>query len=69
MGKIIKNFKDLATNQYRKDALDIVEAAYKSIDTENVIRKNIVIEGDNLLVQGNEYNLSEYENIYIIENI
>lgn len=66
MGKIIKNFKDLATNQYRKDALDIVEAAYKSIDTENVIRKNIVIEGDNLLVQGNEYNLSEYENIYII---
>jgi len=66
MGKIIKNFKDLATDQYRRDALEIVEAAYESIDTENVILNNIVLKEEILLIKGNEYDLSKYDDIYII---
>lgn len=66
MKHIIKNFDDLATDQYKKDTLEIVEAALEAIDTRNVLKENLILKSDILYVKGNEYNLKEYENIYVV---
>ena len=47
---IIKNFKDLATNRLRIDALAIIEAGFAAIDTEKVIGASLKLYQDNLLV-------------------
>jgi phosphopyruvate hydratase len=66
MSQIIKNFSALATSQQRRDALTIVEAGLQAIDTSTVLQDSIAIEGDILTIQGRQFDLTEYEHIYII---
>lgn len=69
MGKRISNFDSLATTLLRRDALEIVEAAYEAIDTVELIRKNCHLDGSTLTIgfQGrHSYDLSLFENIYIL---
>ena len=41
---IIKNIEELATDAFRRDALDILEAGYEAVLTENVIAENVLLE-------------------------
>lgn len=62
----IQNFKSLATSQTRIDALDIVEAAFASIETEAVLKKSITVIDDIMTVMGQRFVLSEYRHIFIV---
>ncbi len=66
---IISNKEQLATNPLRKDALEILEAGYAAIDTEKVLRKKILFDGQTLCVTelpSLSYCLSFYERIFFI---
>ena len=62
----IKNFEELAINRKRHDALQILNAGYEAIDTEKIIRSKIKINGNILVIEEKEFDLSEYENIYFV---
>ncbi len=62
----ITNKGDIATTPLRKDALDIAEAAYDAIDTEKVLRKLITIEGDMVRIDGESYDMRQYDHIRIL---
>lgn len=69
MSKRISNYDSLATTLLRKDALEIVEAAYDSIDTVEIVRQNCHLDGSVLTIgfQGiHSYDLSSYEHVYIL---
>ncbi len=63
---IIKNFDELAVTPARTSLLTIAEAGYRAIKTSKVIRDTVSLSGDTLMVQGAEYNIKEYENIYVL---
>ena len=62
----IKNFDKLARTTPRRDALDILEAGYNSINTTCVVRKNIQVNETTLTVRGQEFQINDYENIFLI---
>lgn len=66
MERIIKNFKQLATTPLRVDALSILEAGYKSINTKNVIKKEIRLVGKTLFILNKSIDLSIYNRIFFI---
>jgi len=66
MKKIIKNFDSLATSQKRRDALSIVEAGLQAIDTGSVLRSSVKLEGDTLSIQGRQFDLTQYDHVYVI---
>ncbi len=62
----IQNFDALATSKQRKDALEIVESAFASIDTKTVLHKAVQVTDGILKVGGTTFVLAEYRNVYII---
>lgn len=62
----IKNYSELAISPEREDALTILEAGYEAINTERVIRSKLKMEDSTLLIEGKEFSLSQYENVYFI---
>ncbi len=62
----IKNYTELASTDLRKDTLDIIEAGYSAIDTSAVIKNKIKLSGAVLTIQGNSYDLNNYNKVYII---
>lgn len=63
---VIKNFEFLAANKLRKDALEIAEAAFESIDTETVIRESVKVTNGVLEIKGRQFHLKKFEHIYLI---
>ncbi len=63
---MIQNFDELATNKYRKDLLEIVDAGYRSLDTDSVIRTNVKLNGDELKIKDKIFNLKDYKNVYVL---
>jgi glycerate-2-kinase len=63
---IIKNFDSLATNKLRKDALEIVESAFESVDTETVIEETVKLTNGVLEIKGERVDLKKFEHIYLI---
>lgn len=66
MFKGISNKKELATTPLRQIALDLLEEGLKAIDTGTAIERNVFLENEVLKVSGKSYNLSNYENVYVI---
>src|SRR3989338_6797928 len=66
MSARITNRGDIATSAMRKDALDIAEAAYDAIDTEKILRRLITIEGDTVRIDGESYDMRQYDRIKIL---
>jgi len=66
MIRTVQNFNQLATSRPRKDALEIVEAAYAAIDTKTVLKQSITVIDNIMTVMGERFDLNEYEHIYII---
>lgn len=50
----------------RQDAITIFKHGIKSVDPANAIKRNLVVEDNRLDIQGKVYDLSAYENIFII---
>lgn len=64
--RTIQNFEALATSPLRTDALEIVEAAFSSIDTKTILRNSITVVDDILTVMDQQFDLKEYKHIYIV---
>jgi len=63
---IIKNFKDLATNETRKNALEIINKGIGAVLIKNSMHKQIKISKNILKIKKDHWNLSNYNNIYVI---
>jgi len=63
---IIKNKKQLSTSLNRKHALEIIESGMNSILPKNVMKKQIKLKNNILTIKNKNYNLKNYENIYVI---
>lgn len=65
---IIKNFKELATSALRGQALEIAEAAYAAIDTQNAVRKNFVYDAkkQKLKILGREFIIGNFKRIVCV---
>jgi len=50
----------------RRDAITILKHGIKSVDPDNGIKRNLVVEDNRLDIQGKIYDLSIYENIFIV---
>lgn len=66
MVPLIQNKNKLASSPLRKDALEIVEAGFASIDTETILKKNITVVDGIMTIMGQQFNLADYTHIYII---
>ncbi len=62
----IKNFKDIATNKLRKDALSILEKGLSAIDTKRVTEENLKLEGRELHIKGSDFDLSHFKKIFVV---
>ena len=63
---IILNKEELAINESRKNALDILETGLEAIDTEKILRKKITFNDGVLCVDGMDFQCSFYERIFFI---
>lgn len=64
--RIIKNFSALATTPLRRDALEIAEAGYHSINLRTLYTEKLTIVGDHLIINDKRFALSNYKNIYVV---
>lgn len=63
---LIKNFDALASTPERKQVLEVVNAALKSIQPDAVFSKNIRLEGDTLHITHKSYDLTKYERVFLL---
>jgi len=66
MNRKVINYEQLAITNSRRDALAIIEAAYHAIDTDLALEDNLVLQGNELHIQGQVYHLDDYEHIYVL---
>jgi glycerate 2-kinase len=66
MIKAVRNFDQLASSEGRHDALDIVEAAFASLDTKSILRKSITVTDGVMTVMGEQFDLYSFNHIYIL---
>ncbi len=66
MTDIIKNKKDLGTDGFREDALEILEAGYQAVVTEKILTEKIFLQKDILKIDNKKYNLKDYKKIFVI---
>ena len=66
MEKIIKNYDELATTPLRRDAMDILETAYESINTKNLIKKTVVRSDGRVRIQDVEFKLEDYDRVFFV---
>lgn len=62
----IQNRKDLEITPERKLVLDIAEAGLDAINTESVVKNSLSLSGTELSINGNVFELSDYQNLYIL---
>ncbi len=63
---LIKNFQDLASTPNRKVVLEILEAGLTAIQPEIVVRKKFALQGNILTISEYQYDLRQYENVYLL---
>jgi len=66
---IIKNKEELLSHgniEGRRIALDVIEYAFKIIDTYGVVRKKVLFDGKRLMVGSLRSDLSKIRNIYVV---
>ena len=62
----IKNFDKLAITPQRKIVLELVEEALSSIQTENVLSRNITVLNNKLSIKDKIFDLSNFERVFLI---
>ncbi len=54
------------SEQLRRDAISIFEAGLKAVDPVDAVKRHMRLKNGILALDGRRYNLSEYENVYVI---
>lgn len=62
----IKNAAELAVTDARRKALQIVSAGFDSIDTSQVVRSALNLDGDSLNICGEKFDLKKFRRIFVI---
>ncbi|NTV22422.1 MAG: DUF4147 domain-containing protein [Candidatus Yonathbacteria bacterium] len=62
----IKNLDTFTATKLRADACEILEAGYAAIDTRDVVKKNVHMDGETLRIMDASFELSAYERIFVI---
>lgn len=62
----IKNFDQLASTPQKKVVLELIETALESIQSENVINREIKVEGNNLTIMDKTFDLANFDRIFLI---
>lgn len=63
---IILNKEELATNDLRRDALDILEAGLLAVDTEKILREKVSVKEGILNIDGYFLNLNSYQRVLFV---
>lgn len=63
---IILNKEELATNELRRDALDILEVGLQAIDTEKILNRKISVKDNVLDIDGYFLDLKSYEKVFFV---
>mgnify|MGYP003393056508 CR=1 FL=1 len=66
MYNVIKNFDALAVTANRKDAMSIIEAGYRAVDTTHVVNESIFLENNILSIKGEKFDISLYNKVFLI---
>ena len=62
----IKNYEKLATTKLRQQALSIIEAGLRAVDTTQVVRSSVKLNGSVLTIQKKRYDLNKYDRVFVI---
>lgn len=63
---IVLNKEELATNDLRRDALDILEAGLLAVNTKNILRDKVSVKEGILNIDGYFLDLSSYERVLFV---
>ncbi len=63
---VIKNHAALSSTALRKDALAVLEAGLRAIDTGAAVRRACRLRGDVFSIGRRSWNLAKFENVYVI---
>jgi len=64
--EILQNAKNDTYLKLRDDALTILEAAVEAVDPGEAIRRSVNVEGSRLRIQGDEWDLEGFSDVFII---
>jgi glycerate-2-kinase len=62
----IKNYHELALSEERVIVLDLIEAAFASIQPQNVLNENFKLKNETLLIKDKKINLKDFERVFLI---
>lgn len=63
---IFRNYAQISDTPMRRDMLNILDSAVAAVDTDRALRQKLSIAGSELKIDHQNYNLSNYENVYVI---
>ncbi len=63
---LIQNYDELNISPDRKIILDLIEDGLSSLQPENVLKNNISLNNNILKIQEREYNLTEFNRVFLI---
>ncbi|MBI4138925.1 DUF4147 domain-containing protein [Candidatus Uhrbacteria bacterium] len=63
---MIKNTRTLATTKLRRDALRVLDAGLRAIDTRSVVAANVKRVGNRFTISGKTFDLRAFDHIYVI---
>ncbi len=63
---IIKNLRKISQTKERKIALQIINVGLNSLRYENFLKENFKVQDSILKIKDKEYNLKNFENVYLI---
>jgi len=63
---MIINREDLAKDSLRRQGLEIMKAGYEAINIEKIVRRKVSVVGTKLKVMDKEYNLANYNRIFMV---
>lgn len=66
MAHLIKNFRSLAITPLRKDALMILEAGLKAVETPSALCRSVRLQGEKLIVGRQTYDLRRYRRVFVV---
>ncbi|MEY4745279.1 MAG: hypothetical protein RL272_1224 [Candidatus Parcubacteria bacterium] len=64
--RLVRNRTSLATTSLRRDALAVLEAGLRAIDTRRAVRAAFRLQGSKLRLGGRSWDLSRFERIYVV---
>ncbi|MGE5041559.1 MAG: glycerate kinase type-2 family protein [Candidatus Levyibacteriota bacterium] len=62
----IKNFESLAKSPQRKIVLELLEAAFQSIQPDHVMEHNFIVQDKSLTIGEKNFDLSSYDRVFLI---